>query len=171
MINLEPTKDEFAQIEKACTEKGVRPTVIGTDLLDAYKRGDFTLTNMGEYLDAQKEKRPHWFATIAADDLEQRAFGQNNQTARAQLYKQLGPVEYSEREKAWGAENFKAGKAPTGANDSTKAKPGKDNPWLGSNWNTTKQGQIVRALGLAAAQRIAKAAGSYVGATKPAKAA
>jgi hypothetical protein len=169
-INLEPTAAEYAGLEKACAEKNVRPTAVGTDILDAFKRGDFNLNTVAEYLDAQKEKRPHLFATVA-DDLEQRAFGQNNQTARAQLYKQLGPVEYAEREKAWGAENFKAGKAPDGANDSTKAKPAKDNPWLGSNWNTTKQGQIVRALGLPAAQRIAKAAGSFVGATKPAKAA
>jgi len=47
------------------------------------------------------------------------------------------------------------------------------NPW-GSGpgeWNVTRQGQLCRELGLAAAQSIAASAGSFVGATKPSKAA
>ncbi len=48
---------------------------------------------------------------------------------------------------------------------------GKNNPWAEGQWNATRQSQIVKALGMEAAQRIAKAASSYVGATKPAKAA
>jgi hypothetical protein len=45
----------------------------------------------------------------------------------------------------------------------------KSNPWTAGNWNATRQGQIVRSLGIEAAQRIAKAAGSHIGATRPAK--
>jgi hypothetical protein len=44
-----------------------------------------------------------------------------------------------------------------------------NNPWSPGKWNATRQGQIVRSLGIEAAQRIAKAAGSYVGAVRPAK--
>ncbi len=42
------------------------------------------------------------------------------------------------------------------------------NPWRASNWNLTRQGAIVRSLGVEKANEIARAAGSFVGATKPA---
>jgi len=45
------------------------------------------------------------------------------------------------------------------------------NPWAAENWNVTAQARKVRELGLAAAQSIAASAGSYVGATKPSRAA
>ena len=42
-----------------------------------------------------------------------------------------------------------------------------DNPWSASNWNLTKQGDLIRTKGMAVAQQLAKSAGSTVGATQP----
>jgi len=98
-----------------------------------------------------------------------------NITAKGRLVRQLGSLA--------AADAVLADKANTGTDDTPRDEKGRfvgatpqekeaaaNNPW-GSNWNVTRQGQIVRSLGIEAAQRIANAAGSYVGATKPAKAA
>jgi hypothetical protein len=42
-----------------------------------------------------------------------------------------------------------------------------NNPWSKDAWSVTKQGEVVKALGIEKATAIAKAAGSFVGATKP----
>lgn len=42
-----------------------------------------------------------------------------------------------------------------------------DNPWTASNWNISKQGEYIKSNGIAAAQALAKQAGSAVGATQP----
>jgi len=47
------------------------------------------------------------------------------------------------------------------------ASGGGDNPWSAQRWNLTKQGEVIRALGLEKGAAIAAAAGSRVGATKP----
>jgi hypothetical protein len=65
---------------------------------------------------------------------------------------------------------LKAGKAvaaPVKVNGVDPVSPSR-NPWRKENWNLTRQGEVVRALGVAKAGEIAKAAGSFVGATKPA---
>lgn len=56
---------------------------------------------------------------------------------------------------------------PTNKGGSNKG----ENPWSAANWNVTAQGKIVKALGTEKAAAIARAAGSHIGATKPAKAA
>jgi hypothetical protein len=68
--------------------------------------------------------------------------------------------------------------ADTGGTDADKGKDepaqklkGRDNPWSAASWNVTAQARLVREIGLAAAQSIAKAQGSFVGATKPNRAA
>jgi hypothetical protein len=43
-----------------------------------------------------------------------------------------------------------------------------DNPWSHANWNMTKQGEIVREKGMDYATRMAKSAGTTIGAGKPA---
>jgi hypothetical protein len=43
------------------------------------------------------------------------------------------------------------------------------NPWNPQDWSLTMQGMIVRTRGLAAAKALAAAAGSHIGATKPAQ--
>jgi hypothetical protein len=44
---------------------------------------------------------------------------------------------------------------------------GDKNPWAKDSWNLTAQGQVVRQHGQAKAEEMAKAAGTYFGATKP----
>jgi hypothetical protein len=44
------------------------------------------------------------------------------------------------------------------------------NPWSKANWNLTEQGKVVKEKGTARAEQMAKAAGSHIGATKPAEA-
>jgi hypothetical protein len=96
-----------------------------------------------------------------------------NITAKGRLVRQLGSLA--------AADAVLADKANTGADDTARDEKGRfvgatpqekeaaaNNPW-GPNWNATRQGQIVRQLGIEAAQRIAKAANSHVGAVRPAK--
>jgi hypothetical protein len=98
-----------------------------------------------------------------------------NITAKGRLVRQLGSLA--------AVDAVLADKSNTGADDTPRDEKGRfvgatpqekeaaaNNPW-GPNWNVTRQGQVVRSLGIEAAQRIAKAAGSHVGATKGAKAA
>lgn len=54
-----------------------------------------------------------------------------------------------------------------GAGGGTGGINGDKNPWSSEHWNLTQQGQIVREHGMTKAQELAKAAGSFVGATKP----
>ncbi len=44
---------------------------------------------------------------------------------------------------------------------------GDDNPWSAKGWSLTEQGKVAREKGMAEAERLAKAAGSRVGATRP----
>lgn len=98
-----------------------------------------------------------------------------NITAKGRLVRQLGSLA--------AVDAVLADKSNTGADDTARDEKGRfvgatpqekeaaaNNPW-GPNWSVTRQGQIVRSLGIEAAQRIAKAANSHIGATKPAKAA
>ncbi len=43
------------------------------------------------------------------------------------------------------------------------------NPWAAGSWNVTEQGRLVRVLGKDKAAGIAKSAGSFIGAVRPAK--
>lgn len=55
-----------------------------------------------------------------------------------------------------------------GQADSTGNVKGKNNPWgPGAAWSIQKQGAVVKSLGVEKAAAIAKAAGSFIGATKP----
>jgi hypothetical protein len=100
-----------------------------------------------------------------------------NMTAKSRLFVQVG------RDRAK-LDAVLADKSNTGADEAARDAQGrfvgatpqekeaaKNNPWSAEpgKWNATRQGQIVRSLGIEAAQRIAKAAGSYVGAVRPAK--
>ena len=56
-----------------------------------------------------------------------------------------------------------------GAKGGKPGTPAADNPWLPKSWNLTKQGEVIRTLGETKAEQMAKAAGSFIGATAPAK--
>jgi hypothetical protein len=125
------------------------------------------------------EGRPLWRPSgpdprvVAQQELEAAAKS-GNVSAHGRLWRSLGTTdaERTRNYNEWCAKNAaKPGTPAAGADDTPPEKDEPDNPWLAGKWNATRQSQIVRSLGLEAAQRIAKAAGSYVGATKPAKAA
>jgi hypothetical protein len=44
---------------------------------------------------------------------------------------------------------------------------GKSNPWSEKGWSVTRQGSVTKALGAAKAAELARAAGSFIGATSP----
>jgi len=107
-------------------------------------------------------------------DMELAAFGdreagvEGNKTARGQLLKSIGEVEYKAREKAWDAQNFKQGKRPANLPAGEKAADkttSSTNPWSKEGWDFAKQAHLVRTLGYAKAQQIAQSAGGWVGQT------
>jgi hypothetical protein len=59
---------------------------------------------------------------------------------------------------------LEAGQADKGGNVK-----GKNNPWSAEGWSVQKQGAVAKSLGVEKAAAIAKAAGSYIGATAPGK--
>jgi hypothetical protein len=123
------------------------------------------------------EGRPLWQPSgpdpkVQAQTELENAAKSGNVSAHGALWKSLGTTK-AERDRnyaEWCAKNAaKPGKPAAGADDTPTEKDERDNPWLPGNWNATRQGQIVRSLGIEAAQRIAKAANSHIGATRPAK--
>lgn len=54
-----------------------------------------------------------------------------------------------------------------GANGGLAGLGGDPNPWAPAHWNVTAQGKLIKDKGVAEAEKIAKAAGSFIGATKP----
>jgi hypothetical protein len=129
------------------------------------------------WLDTQREKRSYWWGTQTDEnaELEQKAFGEGNVTARGKLVKGNQALALA-RAKAWGLRDlndYSRGTRPsdTPAGEKKPAAKDRNNPWLPECWNITKQGQLIKVMGLDGAARMAKAAGSFVGATKPPKAA
>lgn len=113
--------DDYQKIKEAARATGTRKSALRTDVIEHYKRGDFTVDTVGSYLLAQKETRPHWFK---GND---------------------------------GGDGLPKGQRET-------------NPWgPGAQWNVTRQGQLVKSLGIEKASKIAAAAGSHIGATRPAQ--
>ncbi len=156
------------ELIKKLQAAGMRLSAINTDAAEAWERGEFIEGTLGKWVADQKAKRPHCFVGNEQVDLESAAFGDGNMTARTRLVKQLGQADAEARAKEWGLKSitdFKTrGERPGGKEN--QEKPKGDNPWSAGGWNVTKQGQVARA-DFALATRLAKAAGSYVGATRP----
>lgn len=126
------------------------------------------------------ESRPLWKPTgpdpkvVAQQELEAEALAGSVQ-AHGRLYLSLGATK-AERDRnyaEWCIKHAaKPGKVAAGADDkNTDKDEHKSNPWRADQWNVTAQAKLVREIGLPAAASIAKAAGSFVGATKPSRAA
>ncbi len=113
-------------------------------------------------------ERPHWRPSPVAPDLDM-----NNLADRAKAMRELRPDEFKVLLSAWGLRgpgDARRGVPPVsqanGDGDKGK-KPDRANPWLAANWNISKQGELIKAIGAAKAAEIAKAARSYIGATRP----
>ncbi|OSI70867.1 hypothetical protein [Bradyrhizobium canariense] len=122
-----------------------------------------------------KKAKPHWFFADSIVSLEEQAFGGPtiNLKARGELMKEVGAPLYNELMARWGASHTKngvsPGPSPKERDRSPEGAAKANNPWSKAGWNLTAQGSLIRAIGLEKAQGIAKAAGSYVGATKPSR--
>ena len=53
--------DDYAAIKQAAKAAGVRKSAMKTDLVEQFRRGAFTVDNVGTFLAQQKSVRPHWF--------------------------------------------------------------------------------------------------------------
>ncbi|HUI12988.1 MAG TPA: hypothetical protein VL048_05905 [Xanthobacteraceae bacterium] len=120
-----------------------------------------------EWLRANK---PHLLPVNHAD--ADKAFaGTGNKTAAARLIRDLGKAEADRIAQTYGkahALDNKPGIAPH-QKQQKDCKPNdhKGNPWSSAGWSVTKQGQLVRSLGLEKASAMARAVNSHIGATRP----
>ncbi len=161
------------ELIKQLQAAGMRMSAITTDAADAFERAEFVEATLPKWLAEQREKRPHCFVGNEQVNLESAAFGGGNMTARARLIKQIGLADADARAREWGLKSIHdtktLGERP-GGDANKQEKPKGDNPWSAENWNVTAQGRVAKA-DFALATRLAKAAGSYIGATRPTKAA
>jgi hypothetical protein len=180
---MQPRVDELAKI---ITDDGVVHTAVD-DIL-ALHVADFddstgqiihkaTGLTAKAWLETRRKDRPQWWGTYTDEqaELEASAFGAGNVTARGKLVR-ANPALALARAKEWGLKDlndYSRGTPPTNTPAGEKKSNNKDrkNPWLADQWNITRQGELIKVMGLDGATRMAKAAGSYVGATKPPKAA
>ncbi|MET4216952.1 3-polyprenyl-4-hydroxybenzoate decarboxylase [Bradyrhizobium sp. LB14.3] len=130
-----------------------------------------------EWAAKQKIHRPHWFLPDEVIDKVDASFAGGSKSrvnidARSKLFREVGEVQFNQLMLQWGATPIKNGTRPepqTGATveQAKVLKNASNNPWSPTGWNLTKQGEVVKSLGMDKATAIAKAAGSYIGATRP----
>jgi hypothetical protein len=128
-----------------------------------------------------RKTKPHGFADWAPDteeqvshDIIENACLRPSPKNLGALYKLVGEVRYHEILKQWGTDPARMlpGERP-GYAEHKAAKSGEkaprdhsNNPFHKSQWNISKQGALVKTLGLERANQIARSVGSHVGATK-----
>jgi hypothetical protein len=142
------------------------------------RNGDVILAETGKPLtDSASEKalralKPHYFKSEVSEDQAAIAFsGKGNLLVRAELIRLHGRARVDEIAQEWGLKNAvdtKPGFKSRNSDGGKQHAKDRDNPWTADKWNVTRQGQIVRALGVEKAAAIARAANSRIGATKPA---
>jgi hypothetical protein len=121
---------------------------------------------------ALRQTKPHWFPREYSESLADKAFaGRGNLTARGQLVREVGREEANKIAQTYGLHDVadtRTGQMPRRVDGyEREAQKNGDNPWSAEKWNVTRQGAIVRAMGVEKAAAIARAAGSVIGATKP----
>lgn len=108
----------------------------------------------------------------AQKELEAQALA-GSVTAHGQLYKELGAIGYEQWKRKHAALPGKPGSdkpadTPEPSTDADVQRAGGVNPWSKEGWSVTRQGAAYR-LDPQLAERLAKSAGSHIGATRPAK--
>jgi hypothetical protein len=141
--------------------------------------GVVILTATGEALDSDNSRKwieankPHLLPPRFERSLADRAFADGNVTARGELLKQVGATEALRIAQSYGLKSVHdtaRGKAPTAVPNGGQKPNGadhKNNPFHASNWNVSKQGALLRAIGTEKCAAIAASVGSRIGATKP----
>jgi hypothetical protein len=133
-----------------------------------------------------RKEFPHWFNDWQPlsdqqllDEAIEDACLSPTLTKISKLNQMLGDVRCDEVLKQWSVSvtamdrsgNIRPGTPPEWANKNTpeakKATNRKANPWSKEGWNVTRQGAIVRDLGMEKAAGMARSVGCVVGSTKP----
>jgi hypothetical protein len=160
------------ELIEALQKAGMQKTAIHTDASEAFERAEFIPATLDAWIAERRKDKSHFFISVVQTDLETLAFASGNITARSRIVKELGEDAANERAREWGLKSitdFKThGERPGG--EQQKEKPKQDNPWSQDGWNITRQGAVCKS-DMALAQRLATAAGSFIGATRPARAA
>lgn len=53
--------DDYQVVKQAAKAAGVRKSALKTDVVEAFRRGEFTTDSVNTFFAKQKEQRPHWF--------------------------------------------------------------------------------------------------------------
>jgi hypothetical protein len=180
----------MSEIEKAITEAftafGSNPAQIADAVLSIapltyLRNGETILAETGKPISHPTSEKviralkPHYFPSEVSEDLAARAFsGRGNLTVRGELIRQVGRARADEIAQEWGLRDVadtKPGFKPRNGDGGKQPAKDRDNPWTADRWNVTRQGAIVKAMGVEKAAGIARAAGSFIGATRPPRAA
>jgi hypothetical protein len=157
---------DIATVTAKSKAAGVIETAIA-DVIEHGEHGDFILQTFDKWLTEQKSSRPHWWPQDGQTDLEAQAFG-GNFTARNRLVKQIGMAAADARAREYGLDGIHDYKTTPLAQPGAAPKNKSTNPWSVEGWNISKQGQVYKS-DPALAERLAKAAHSQIGATRPTK--
>lgn len=173
----EPVEMNEADVRAIATSKGVLAVAIADIVLRFPNDGSIALAT---WLDEIKSECPHyWPPRDEADDIgaalvEAACGSKPTLSSRAALHKAAGPALYSRLLAAWGCDErtLTPGKNPKAAAKNEAARDQRrvdhaNNPFHRLNWNISKQGALVKAIGLDKANEIARSVGSHVGATRP----
>lgn len=137
------------------------------------------LTTTGAALESEKsikwlqENKPHLLPRAnQIADAELAFVGRGNKTAAARLIRELGQAEADRVAQMYGkahALDNRPGVAPKRSEQkSSNGTPDhKNNPFSRAGWNVSKQGQLIRSLGIEKASAMARAVGVTIGATRP----
>jgi hypothetical protein len=126
-----------------------------------------------EVLKYVSEAWPHLIPPPFEVPLADRAFLENDMTARSRLVREIGPGAALDVAKRYGHETLHSrakGTRPTNLEAPAEDKPKvshASNPFHKSNWNVTAQAKLLRAVGTEKCAAIARAVGSTIGATRP----
>lgn len=160
------------EVQTKLEAAGMFPSAVRTDASEAWERAEFIPATLDKWIEKAKAAKPHMFIDAVQADLETQAFGDGNMTARGRFIALYGEAQAKERATAWGLKSLhdtkSKGKRPFDEGEQQKAS--KNNPWSRDGWNLTRQMSVYKS-DSKLAERLAKAAGSYIGATKPARAA
>ena len=168
--------DAFKKFES--TEQQRIDAVLVLKGLCEMRGDDCVLKETGEPIESDKSKawleknKPHLMPAKFERSLADRAFADNNMTARTELLRQVGKPEADRIAQQYGLRDVADSRRGTPPADvEGKKKIGtashKGNPFHASNWNVSAQGKLLRAVGAEKCAAIAAAVGSKIGATRP----
>jgi hypothetical protein len=171
------------KIREAAAIAGVRESAI-EDVVERFRAGLFTLAELPEKLNEWKSTAPHFFSATQSD-LHAEAIGAFGEfrtlTAQGAFVTKHGEAQARATAQEFGTTlGGRPGKTPGhyGKTETPKLPGNKTNPWANAPENLDQRGRytaaavaeqarVVKALGMDKAQSIARAAHSFVGATKP----